>query len=75
MNDTPDIQTVTVPYIPDLDKDVMPPSYFEESVKEFSNGLDIKDFELHEIQGTRLVYFADTDEWVDVGHVAIYLRK
>lgn len=70
------IQTVSVPYIPPFDGDVESPEFFKEKVKNFESlGLDIKDFELHEIQGTRLVYFEDDDSWADLGHIAIYRRK
>lgn len=73
---TEDIKTVTVPYIPPTDEDVLPPKWFADNIKAFGKDMpDIKDFELHEIQGTRLVYFEDTDEWTDLGHVAIYRRK
>lgn len=68
--------TITVPYIPPFDKDVMPPSYFQGRIKDFK-GIDaeFKDYFLHTIEGTRLVYYPETDEWIDVGHNAIYHLK
>lgn len=75
-----DILTVNVPYIGNLTSDggmkIQPPAWFTEHVKKFGDNMpDIKDFELHEIQGERLVYFEDSDEWVDLGWTAIYRRK
>ena len=70
------INTVYVPYVPGIDEDVRPPEYFHKTVTTFGKNMpDIKDFELREIQGTRLVYCEDTGEWVDLGHQAVYKRK
>lgn len=71
-----EIDTVNVPYIPPFNADVQPPEWFAEKVTSFGKNMpDINDFELHEIVGTRLVYFDDTQEWIDLGHNAIYRRK
>jgi hypothetical protein len=65
--------TISVPYIPNFDKDVNHPDWFRDNVKDFGDLGDINDYELDEIQGTRLVLL--DGEWMDHGHVAIYRLK
>lgn len=69
---TSKLKTIEVPYIPPVDGDIQSPEWFEEKVKNFGDIANIKDYELHEIIGDRLVYFEEDDSWVNVGHKAIY---
>lgn len=67
------IDTITVPYIPNVGLDgamsVSPPSKFDQWLEK-----DGVRYDLHEIQGARLVWFEDTQEWTDLGWNAIYRR-
>lgn len=71
----PTTPTVLVPYIPNVGLDGI----------EYPIGLDSKEvhlaeeqlpsYELHEILGSRLVYFKDTDHWAEIGYQMIFHRR
>lgn len=64
------VETITVPFIPAPMSDVIS---LEEAMS-FGKRLP-KEFKLEVIEGTRLTYFEDTDEWLDLGHNAVFRRQ
>jgi hypothetical protein len=67
--DTTGLNTVTLPYMPKMGLDDM---YLPQLPDYFTERFEVPGFELHEVQGSRLVLMEDG--WSELGFVAIWKR-